>query len=478
MRRAQNHWARSKWADKEKILRRFRGIVAENAGELARLMPSSLARTYADTLSAEVLPLLDACKFLEREAEEILRPQRPGNHRRPLWLQGIRMEVHRDPLGIVLVIAPSNYPLFLPGVQALQALAAGNACIWKPAAGCEGIAHALRQFFLDAGVVPELLWVTDSSVEIAKSFLGAQVDKVFFTGSASTGQDVLRQLADFATPAVMELSGCDAVFVLPEADVTRVTQALAFGTRFNGSATCMAPRRVFVPRAVTADLESRLMATLSTVPAVALNADARRLLDELIEDAQRKGAHLVLDGRGAASLVGPVVVTNANETMRIAQTDIFGPVLALIPCNDQEAALQMYRASPFALTAAIFGAEREARTLADQIVAGTVILNDLIVPTADPRVPFGGRRASGYGVTRGREGLLEMTAPKVILIQRARYRLHYQPATGSHFDFFVGVIRGMHGERWRTRVCGWIQALRTGRRIQRAEQILSGKQER
>lgn len=475
MRQVQNQWARGKWTERKKILRRFRSIVAENAGEFARLMPSTLARTYADTLSAEVLPLLDACKFLEREAEEILQPRRPGRHRLPLWLHGIHTEVHRDPLGIVLVLAPSNYPLFLPGVQALQALAAGNACIWKPAAGCESIAHAMRQSLLDAGLAPELLWVTDASVEIAKALLGAPVDKVFLTGSAATGQDVLRQLAGSVTPAVMELSGCDAVFILQEADLATVTQALAFGTRFNGSATCMAPRRVFVPHAVTADLESSLPAALRTVPAVALNAKTRRLLDEMIEDAQRQGAHLVLDGRGADLLVGPVVITDADETMLIAQTDIFAPVLALMPCRDLEAALRMYRACPFALTAAIFGAERQARALADQIVAGTIILNDVIAPTVDPRVPFGGRRASGYGVTRGREGLLEMTAPKVILAQRARYRLHYQPTGASHFAFFAGVIRGIHGEGWRTRAQGWIQTLRTTPRTKKADQIPSGK---
>lgn len=467
MRHAQQVWARSGWAQREKILRAFRANLAAQAERMATLMPSTLARNHADTLAAEVLPLLDACKFLEMEAEEILQSQRLGRHRLPLWLTGIQSEIRRDPLGLVLVIAPSNYPLFLAGVQTLQALAAGNACIWKPAPGCEKVAHAMRQCLLDAGLAPELLWVTDATVETAKELLSNEIDKVFLTGSVATGQSVLRQLATSGTPAVMELSGCDAVFILPGAELATVTNALAFGTRLNGSATCMAPRRIFVPRTMLADLESQLTTALRNVPAVILNAHTHALLDGLVEDAQCKGAHLVLDGRTTAQGTGPVVLTNVDETMMVARTDIFAPVLALMPHHDQDAALQMYDACPFALSAAIFGPEREARALADRVVTGAVVLNDLIAPTIDPRVPFGGRRASGYGVTRGREGLLEMTAPKVILSQRARHRLHYELTGSSHFEFFAGMIHGVHGSGWRTRSHGWIQAMRAGLRMGR-----------
>jgi len=468
MRRAQQGWARSGWAQREKILRAFRGNMAAQAERMAALVPSTLARNLADTLSAEVLPLLDACKFLEMEAEDILQPQSLGRQRLPLWLTGIHSEIRRDPLGIILVIAPSNYPLFLAGVQALQALAAGNACIWKPAPGCEKVAHAMRQCLLDAGLAPELLWVTDTTVETAREVLNCEIDKVFLTGSVATGQSVLRQLATSGIPAVMELSGCDAVFILPGADLATVANALAFGTRLNGSATCMAPRRIFVPRAMLADLESRLTAALHDVPAVNLSPHTHALLDSLVEDAQCKGAHLVLDGRATAQFAGPVLLTNVDGTMLVTRTDIFAPILALMPYQDQDAALQMYDACRFALSAAIFGPEREARALAERVVAGAVVVNDLIVPTIDPRVPFGGRRASGYGVTRGREGLLEMTAPKVILSQRARHRFHYEPRGNSHFEFFAGLIHGVHGEGWRVRGRGWMQALRAGLRMGRS----------
>lgn len=467
MRHAQQQWVRSRWVQRRKILRAFRANMASRAETIAGLMPSALARNHADSLGAEILPLLDACKFLELEAEEILQPQRLGRHRLPFWLLGVHSEVYRDSLGVVLVIAPSNYPLLLPGVQVLQALAAGNAVIWKPAVDCDGVARAMRECLLDAGLARELLWLSGSSVETARELLSAEVDKVFLTGSVPTGQSVLGQLATSVTPAVMELSGCDAVFVLPGADLSLVTKALAFGTRLNGSATCIAPRRVFVPREMMAELESRVTLALHDIPAVSVNASTHALLESLIADARIKGARLALDGRKAHPYLGPVLIANADETMMVTRTDIFAPTLALMPFDNEDAALQMYAACPFALSAAIFGPERQARVLSDRILAGTVILNDLIAPTVDPRIPFGGRRASGYGVTRGREGLLEMTAPKVVIARRGRYRFHYEKTGSDHVELFSGMIRGAHGEGWRNRATGWMQAIRAGLRVGR-----------
>ena len=212
--------------------------LAEQAG--------ALHRTVADTLVSEVLPLAEACRFLEREARWILAPQRLSTHTRPFWLRRVTAETRREPLGVVLIIAPANYPLFLPGVQALQALAAGNAVLWKPAPGGMAAAEALRDVLVGCGLDPALLQLLDESPQAAADAIAAGVDKVFLTGSAATGTAVLSQLAAHCTPAVMELSGCDAVFVLPGAAVDRAAAALAFGLRFNGSATCMAPRRLFL----------------------------------------------------------------------------------------------------------------------------------------------------------------------------------------------------------------------------------------
>jgi aldehyde dehydrogenase (NAD+) len=154
-----------------------------------------------------------------------------------------------------------------------------------------------------------------------------------------------------------------------------------------------------------------------------------------------------------------MLVTGATTEMRIAQADIFAPVLALMEARSHDAALSMNESCSYALTAAVFGEEREALALAAKVTAGTVMVNDLIVPGADPRTPFGGRKSSGFGVTQGAEGLLEMTAPKTVAVRRGSGTNQYEATTPAHEAMFKGVIQASHLSGWRARMAGLKQVL-------------------
>ena len=174
----------------------------------------------------------------------------------------MRSEIHREPLGVVLIIGPGNYPLFLPGVQLIQALAAGNAVLLKPGIGGTPAAQALSKLVIRAGIDPQLVAVLAESREAAGCAIEAHPDKVLFTGSAATGEKILEQLAPHLIPATMELSGCDAVMVRADADLELVVRALVFGLRLNAGATCMSPKRVLVHRSIATELEGRLAENL------------------------------------------------------------------------------------------------------------------------------------------------------------------------------------------------------------------------
>ncbi len=465
LRAAQIEWAATPMAKRLRVLKGARRRMAGLADAFVAAVSTELSRTAADTLVAEVLPLLEACRFLEREAEGILAVRRLGRRGLPFWLSGVDSEVQRVSLGKVLVIGPANYPLFLPGVQALQGLAAGNAVVWKPGIGGRAMAEIVAEALHAAGLPEGLLRVTDESVEAALAEMRTGADKVFFTGSALAGRAVLRELAESATPCVMELSGCDAVVVLASADLNRVVAALTFGMRLNGSATCMAPRRVFLVGA-TAERKRQLIGLLLTgldrVEGIWLPERVHGQLRLLLKTATEAGAtvHGELDLNQQ-----PVLVTDVAPSMEIARADVFAPVLMLMETVDERAVMGALEDCPYALTTAVFGEEREALGLAKKITAGTVLVNDLIVPTADPRVPFGGRRQSGFGVTRGTEGLLEMTAVRVVSVRRGWSRKHYEPTTEQHKDLFNGLIRAAHAGPWGERWQGVKQLLTAARRL-------------
>ena len=466
---AQVAWAGVGVRRRLEVVRRLRMRIAAEPELLARAVPvrlaGALSRNLADTMVAEVLPLVEALRFLEREAERILATRVLGEAGRPFWLGGVDSRVERVPWGLVLVLAPANYPLLLAGVQVVQALVAGNAVLWKPAPGTEAVALALRGMLVDVGLEAELLTVLDSSIESAERAIAAGVDHVVLTGAAETGKAVLGQLAESLTPATMELSGCDAVFVLPGADIANLIQALVFGLRLNGSFTCMAPRRVFLVglgEELVRDFEARLSETLGRLEPVDVPGKTSALLREMVEDARGQGAEVLLDGFGA----GVTLIANAAPSMRVMRTEVFVPVLSLMRVVDVDEALAANGACPYGLTASIFGPEKEARDFASRLRVGHVLINDVIASTADPRVPFGGRGRSGFGVTRGAEGLLGMTTARTVQSRRIQKRERAYEATGEgHVGFFAGLIQVLHGGGLGVRWVGLRRLLAAGRKL-------------
>jgi acyl-CoA reductase-like NAD-dependent aldehyde dehydrogenase len=381
-REAQKFWAAESVASRLGVIRDLRHLFASSAEALARAAAAVNDRPVAEKLVSEVLPLADACRWLEREADRVLRPRHGGIRGRPLWLTGASFDVQRQALGLVLVIGPANYPLFLPAVHALQALAAGNAVLIKPAPGTARVMEIILRLARVAGLDPTLLTVLPENVQAARDAIEEGVDKVIFTGSSENGREVLRTLAETNTPAVMELSGEDPVIVFADADLDLVERALQFGVRLNDGETCIAPRRLIVASPIADDLRHRL---------------------------------------GGLEL---------SMGIFFGETDL----LERLDCSE------------FALGASIFSRDlARARALAERIQTGFVAINDVIVPTADPRLPFGGVKASGFGSTRGEEGLLEMTHPHVVTVRRRKSRRHFDEHGPADARLFASYIQAAHG---------------------------------
>jgi aldehyde dehydrogenase (NAD+) len=155
--------------------------------------------------------------------------------------------VHRKPFGVVLIVGPSNYPLFIPAVQMLHALVAGNAVLIKPAPdSTQPLAYFLEHVLSRSGIPCDLVQLLPETVEAAHDAVRCGIDKAIFTGSSANGRDFLGHLAHQNTPSIMELSGADAVFVRSDADVELTAKAIAFGASLNGGNTCMAPHAILV----------------------------------------------------------------------------------------------------------------------------------------------------------------------------------------------------------------------------------------
>ncbi|MFO1028248.1 MAG: aldehyde dehydrogenase family protein [Acetobacteraceae bacterium] len=411
-RAAQAAWADRPVPERLAVIARLRRLCARDPQALAAtaMRPNM---NEADILVAEVMPLLAACRFLERQAPRLLAPRRPDGQR-PIWLAGAQLQVRRLPLGIVLIIAPRNYPLLLAGVQAIQALTAGNGVVVKPAPGFAAPMQALGDALLRAGLPDGLFAVLADTHEAGEQALALGADKVVLTGGEATGRRVLARLAETLTPATLELSGDDAVIVLPGAPIETMARVIAHGLRLNGGETCIAPRRIIAVGEIVGPLAGALADILPTLPPCHVPAPEAERIADAVTAAEAAGA-AVIGGRPGETMQ-PLVLRAASPEQ--ALPPLFGPAATLITAPDAETAITIANASRFALGASVFGPPREAMDVARRLRAGSVTVNDLIVSTADPRLPFGGTGASGFGVTRGAEGLLDMTRPQAIVSRR------------------------------------------------------------
>lgn len=476
---AQLSWSQQRVSARASILAKVRTKIVEHRRELAGLIESPQRQDYRETVTSELLPLADSAKWIGKSARRVLAPRHLDGGGAPWWLGRLSTSVYRVPYGLVMVIGTWNYPLFLSGVQILHALAAGNAVVFKPAPGCEEVSRRFVELLVESGVPEGLIVLLDSSVEAAQAALECGVDKVVMTGSSQSGRKVLHRLSETLTPSTMELSGCDAMYVLPGADMHRVCDLLMFGLRLNGGATCMAPRRVFLPRK-SSEVFHRLLAERLERPeqsswTTSVSAATYSQLWDGISDALAKGAKIFSGSsrqpasrsNSAAAIeepqrvtTGHIVLTDVTTDMELCSADIFAPLIMIIPIEDWTDALRADAQCPYALSASIFGPREDALRIVKFISAGSISINDVIVPTADPRVPFGGRGESGFGVTRGNEGLLEMTTPKVVALRLGNWLPHAKLPLPSDESLLDGILQFTHAKGFRPRLMGLVQIIK------------------
>jgi acyl-CoA reductase-like NAD-dependent aldehyde dehydrogenase len=469
-RTAQPEWARQSVRHRLRPVRALRRLLVAECDNLCAAVARDIGKSTEETLGGDLLPLADGCRFLEQEAERLLQPRRVPLRLRPLWLWGQRDTVHRQPRGVVGIIGTWNYPLFLNGVQIVQALTAGNAVVWKPSEVSPSCAALLHHLLLQAGFPAALVQLLEATREAGAALLDADINHLVFTGAASTGRRIASHLGERLISSTLELSGCDACFVLEDADVALAARAAWFGAVLNRGQTCLGVRRAFVQRSVYAAFcEQLAQQAAGAVPlSLALVAQVQQA-ERLVQAALAEGGRLLSPsrrspGNGKADSFQPAVIADARPEMSLCREASFAPILAVMPFETPDQALAMEALCSYALGASIFTrSPRRATVLASRLRTGMVTVNDVIVPTAHPGTPLGGRGDSGWGVTQGGEGLLEMTVPQVVSLRTDKLRLHYDltdPRGTPRGELLRGLLESGHGATFGQRWGGWGRLLR------------------
>ncbi|MEO1583235.1 MAG: aldehyde dehydrogenase family protein [Planctomycetota bacterium] len=403
-------------ASRRDALRRARSLLAAHADELIAVIESETNKPPFEALSSEILPLLSVCGWHRKHAARVLRDRRtPG---KPLWLLGVRHRVARRPLGRVAIIATWNYPVQLVGVQIIQAFMGGNEILVKPSERSPATQNLLLDLFGRAGIATERI---DASPEAGEAMVReADFDHLVFTGSTGVGRAIARVLAERLIPSTLELSGNDSAVVLPSADPALAARCIWYALTLNHGQTCMAPHRVLVAE----EVRDRFLEALR---AAAADAEPRKLIDEASTERCRAVAREAVDAGGEliagdpdADPLSAIVIADAPPGSRLHRGEHFGPLLSVRTLTDD-----IEPADP--LTVSVFGEPSEARHFAALSRAGTILINDCIIPTGHPGAPLSAAGDSGWGVSRGVEGLLAMTRPTAISSTNKKIRLPLDP---------------------------------------------------
>ena len=418
-------WAGLGHDGRRQRLAAYRGYLARRMHELADLVHRENGKPHADAI-LEITLAVDHLAWAGAHARKVLGPRRvsPGllaaNH--AAWLE-------YQPLGVVGVIGPWNYPVFTPMGSIAYALAAGNAVVFKPSEHTPAVgtwlADAWRAAVPD---VPDALQVVTGLGETGAALCRAGVGKLAFTGSAPTGRRVMAACAETLTPVLMELGGKDAMIVADDADVAAAAEAAVWGAMSNAGQTCIGIERVYATERVydafVAEVTERVRglrpgtdddAAYGPMTMAAQVDVVRRHLD----DAVASGGRIATGGTVEGRVVAPTVLLDVPETSAAVREETFGPTLTISRVRDAEEALQRTNANAHGLAGAVFSRSRaRAMDLARRMRSGMTSVNSVLTFASVPALPFGGVGESGFGRIHGADGLREFTRAKAITRQR------------------------------------------------------------
>lgn len=398
-------------------IRKFRRALARRIDPFCALVSEELGKPAFETLTSDLIPLLEACRWHERHARRVLAPRRLLGS--SLWRLGQSHFVMRVPVGRVAILATWNYPIQLLGVQLVQALVGGNHVTVKPSERAPRTQQSLLELARECGMNEQRLrWTSAERAEGERLLVREHFDHVVFTGSTEVGRIVATTLARTLTPSTLELSGADSALVLGDADPDLAAASILYGVALSAGQTCMAPRRAIVHARVYDSFLRALHkhARRQRPVAKVCSAEAVRL-EHLAREAERAGARRIESG-------WPLILADCACDCAFAAGRHFGPALAVIRADTDAHMLEMHRSCTQRLATSVFTRDPvSAAPLAAELGSGIVTFNDCVVPTAHPALGIGGVGESGWGITRGEAGLFALTRPVYVLRTHARLRL-------------------------------------------------------
>lgn len=431
-------------------LQKLETLLLENQAAIEQAIKEDFGnRSAHETQLLELFPAVSALRDARLHLGGWMKSQRRFAS---MWFLPARIEIRPQPLGVVGIIVPWNYPVLLAVAPLAGALAAGNRVMIKMSELTPRTSTLFARL-IAATFAPDHVTVINGDAEVGREFASLPFDHLLFTGSTAVGRQVMRAASANLTPVTLELGGKSPAIIGPECRIDEAAEKIMFGKCLNAGQTCIAPDYVLVPRAMEqafAAAAQRVVARL--YPNLAANPDYTSIINQrhfarlqgYLEDASARGAAIVSLAPAGESLAGtqkiaPTLVANVNDGMQLMQDEIFGPILPLVPYDTLDDAIRFINARPRPLALYYFGNfDDHIQRVLNDTVAGGVSVNETLMHISQERLPFGGVGPSGMGAYHGRAGFETFSRMKPIFHQSMLNGLSmFKPPYGRRFSSLV-----------------------------------------
>jgi acyl-CoA reductase-like NAD-dependent aldehyde dehydrogenase len=483
----QPFWAQLTLGDRARYLRRVAQVVIDESDEIRDLIVREQGKPRNEAFAMEVLPTIDALHWIAREGPRILAEEKVPMPQPFLWSKSSAFVY--EPLGVIGVISPWNYPWSIPFGEVALALMAGNGVVLKPASLTPLIGERIRSVFERAGVPEGLIGVVHGP-GTGPALVESSVAKVFFTGSVQAGRSVGEACAQQLKSSVLELGGKDPMIVLADANLDHAIAGALWGGFANAGQTCSGIERVYVLREVCDRFIAGVVAgaqrlrvgdpmSWETEIGPMISAEQYETVEELVDDAVASGAFRLCGGPVAPPagsergvFYAPAVLTGVTHEMRLMKEEIFGPVLPIVVVDSEDEAVALANDSRFGLGASVWSGDRgRAQRIAGELQAGMVWINDHMFSHGACQCSWGGVKDSGVGRTHSKFGLYECVNIKLRVWESSRIRdpwWHpYDETLGKALRQTAALLYGRPSNRARALRDGAVPLLRLGGRLAR-----------
>jgi acyl-CoA reductase-like NAD-dependent aldehyde dehydrogenase len=433
----QPFWAQLPLGDRARYMRRAGQAIIDDLEDLAPLLSREQGKPINEAYLMELLPTIDSLRWLAEAGPGILADERIPL---PVFIKQKRARFTFEPLGVVGIIAPWNYPWSIPFGEVAVALFAGNGVVLKPASQTPLIGERIQAVFERAGVPEGLVRTVHGGGAVGQALVESSAAKIFFTGSVEVGRRVGEECARRMKGSVLELGGKDAMIVCDDANLTNAVSGCLWGGFANSGQTCSGIERVYVAdevaeRFVEGVVEGarnlRVGDPLDPLTEVGpmVSRGQFELVRELVDDAVAGGAALRCGGplevaahpRGA--FIAPTVLTGVTHDMRIMREEIFGPVVPIVTVESEDEAIALANDSEFGLGASVWTLNRaKGERIADRLESGMVWINDHMFSHGVCSCSWGGVKQSGLGRSHSKFGLWECVNIKLLTWEPSRTR--------------------------------------------------------